>query len=1340
MNKLRSELRGLHSTLGDVRKQSKNTFDGMKEDGGGVSSAFAGGLVGGFAATFGSAIVGMGKQAIGTSMQIEQLNTKFAVFTGSADKAAQHVENLKMMGAKTPFEFTDLAEASTTLQAFGRSSQQAEKDLATLGDISGGNAEKLKSLSLVFGQVASAGRLTGGDLMQLINAGFNPLQEMSKKTGKSMSELNEDMEKGNISFKMMEDAMTSATSKGGQFYGMMDKQSQTLGGQLSTFQDAVSSSLAGMAEGLMPVLKFFVETGGKVLGLFDELPGPVKTVVGVLGLLTAAITLGSAAASSDMVIKGKQIVVEGALKTAKLLGLVTQNAETGAYSAGIVVRGLMTAGTWAMTVAQGALNAVMAANPIALVALAVAGLVAGLVVLYNNSEGVRKAIDGIWNVLKATGSFIKTFITTYIDGLTGALGGVVDVISGLFTLDFDKALAGAKKVAKSVGDAYGKSAIDGAKAFSSSMAKSEQAQKKVEKSTKDTNKALADQKAAGVAAGAANAEAQKKAMKAAEDHRKEIARLNDEFKKQGEGLNSDLDNMRTQYQRAQEDFRAGKITKAELDNAEKMAVKAGQWRVKNMHQREKDAKRIDELWGLNTDKAEKGSKTFLETIQAFIKKEQLLEETNVQTYAVTAKNLEAKLGLLETERAAKEANIRNEIKDGEKLKAALAKLATDRYEAEVALREAAAAEYEKEAAARAKANLTEVKDDMAVRLAEIKKGYDDQNKAVKELVTKKVITEQEANDAIALHERQRQVDSFKATRDFYQQKLGVTLNGLKTEFEATQKGAEALSGPAMFAVQMSNLRNYQRERVAAINKNVETERTAAKATITDAVKLREQLALIDKEASIQKTELARETAEQLKQLELSRIDAAEQLAKREEEYSLMLRGIKEDDIDFTLAMMDIEQEAERKRLRAQYTDNAEYQKAVALLEGKYSKAREGAIKDETRKNNVLYQTAAKTMESAFKKAADFVTASVSKMFGKMKEEAKGASQVDQQLAELDKNKRIAELAEQVRQNEISYEEFTLQKAKLEQDFTNSKKAEDDKQLSFFEEFQEIATSVLVDALSKRGQAYLDEALVEIGSEQAAASSNFITSVFSTMPWFLALPIIAAGLAGIGALFSSIMPKGFKKGGWTGDGDPNKVAGVTHSEEVVINRESSKKYGIDRLLYINKYGEDPPGYKAGGKVGPDTDHGDSESLHLIADVSDSVTAGKKFNPADILRSYSLKLIADVSDSVTAGKGLSHWKTNPYTQGVFEKLQANRGIVPQVNPSLTSSSSQVNAQLAATLKQTHGVLTALMPILDGLYTDGISVDPLTASGETLEAALRVNRKKVKQAAFAIGGGLG
>ena len=131
--------------------------------------------------------------------------------------------------------------------------------MKAIGDVAAGDKEKFKSLTLAFGQVSSAGKLTGQDLLQMINAGFNPLQVISEKTGKSMSELKDEMAKGNISARDVAEAFAIATGEGGKFNNMMDKQSQTLEGLKSTLGDEFQLVLKKIGDALLSKAKWFTQ-------------------------------------------------------------------------------------------------------------------------------------------------------------------------------------------------------------------------------------------------------------------------------------------------------------------------------------------------------------------------------------------------------------------------------------------------------------------------------------------------------------------------------------------------------------------------------------------------------------------------------------------------------------------------------------------------------------------------------------------------------------------------------------------------------------------------------------------------------------------------------------------------------------------------------------------------------------------------------------------------------------------------------------------------------------------------------------------------------------------------
>lgn len=311
---------------GTVKIDTDLDSSGLKSGLSGMGATLS--KVGGFAASGFAAIttgVAATSAALGAAAGIgmnynatmEDYFANFETMLGSAEGATNLVSQLKTMGASTPFEMTDLADASKTLLAFGEDTDSLMGDLQMLGDISLGNSEKFSSLSLVFGQVQSQGKLMGSDLLQMINSGFNPLQVISEQTGESMASLKEKMADGQISFEMVSEAMKTATSEGGQFYGAMEKSSQTFNGMVSTLKDntmslvgEVAAPLSEMAtttlipaaldaiNGLTEAFQTggtdgLIAAGGKILG---DIVGGIATAMP--GIVTMAINLISSIASS----------------------------------------------------------------------------------------------------------------------------------------------------------------------------------------------------------------------------------------------------------------------------------------------------------------------------------------------------------------------------------------------------------------------------------------------------------------------------------------------------------------------------------------------------------------------------------------------------------------------------------------------------------------------------------------------------------------------------------------------------------------------------------------------------------------------------------------------------------------------------------------------------------------------------------------------------------------------------------------------------------------------------------------------------------------------------------
>lgn len=230
----------------------------------------------------------VGKFAVKSAADLERMTAQFEVMLGSADKAKAMIGDIQKLAASTPLETLGITQGVKTLLQFGIAGENAIDTVRMLGDVAGGDQERLNSLTYAYGQTVSAGKLMGQDLLQYINVGFNPLKIMGDnldkfglKAGTTQSDLRDMMSKGKISADMVTKAFQIATSQGGMFYQNMDKQSKTLGGLYSTMVDNIQMSLVKAIEPLLPLMKEFVDW----LGQLDWTP-VVNTILVLADVLT----------------------------------------------------------------------------------------------------------------------------------------------------------------------------------------------------------------------------------------------------------------------------------------------------------------------------------------------------------------------------------------------------------------------------------------------------------------------------------------------------------------------------------------------------------------------------------------------------------------------------------------------------------------------------------------------------------------------------------------------------------------------------------------------------------------------------------------------------------------------------------------------------------------------------------------------------------------------------------------------------------------------------------------------------------------------------------------------
>lgn len=377
----------------------------------------AGQMIADFAKKAASELSNVVKSGLEYNASMQSYLTNFKVMLGSEEQAAEKLAEIRKMEASTPFSLDDLTSGTQTLLQFGIAVDDTTGVLQQLGDISLGNADKLQTLVRAYGKMSSAQKVTLENVTMMIDAGFNPLNQICNATGESMADLYKRISDGKVSFAELESAVASATSQGGQFYNGMLEASQTFSGRMSTLKDNVSALTGELTGGLFEALgELVVKVNEAAVSFLDD-EEKMSQLKDTLGNLASVVT---AAGTAFVAYKGYL-----ALTTAATIAHTTYTAAmTAAHKAAAT-------GATGLKLAQAALNAVINANPVGLLVSALAALAAGLVTAYHTSETFRNAVGSAFDWIKDKAQTAIGAVVDWINELVAKLKGAAAALSNL---------------------------------------------------------------------------------------------------------------------------------------------------------------------------------------------------------------------------------------------------------------------------------------------------------------------------------------------------------------------------------------------------------------------------------------------------------------------------------------------------------------------------------------------------------------------------------------------------------------------------------------------------------------------------------------------------------------------------------------------------------------------------------------------------------------------------------------------------------------------------------------------------------------------------------------------
>jgi tape measure domain-containing protein len=373
-----------------------------------------------------------------TASTFQQSEIAFTQFLGSGEKATTFLKELQQFSAKTPFEFTEVVDASKQLLAYGFTADKVLPMLTAVGDAASAvGRDKMPNIIRALGQIQAKGKVSAEEMRQLAETGIPVWGYLSAAIGKTTQETMKMAEDGLIPADWAINQLLYSIENGAKglpaFGGLMEAQSKTIAGSMSNMKDAASIAFiegfkpftedtAKGISGMVPLVKAGVGTLVTILttviksvvdfgrGLATILAPAFTTIVmpaiklfigAILGVLTVLGAVGrfvTANSNAFTIFGGVLAVVAAAyigLRAGALAHLAITKAQVAwskVHTAWMSRQAIMTG---VLTKAQRLLNLTMAFNPIGLIIGAIAALVAAFVILWNKSDTFRKIMIAI---------------------------------------------------------------------------------------------------------------------------------------------------------------------------------------------------------------------------------------------------------------------------------------------------------------------------------------------------------------------------------------------------------------------------------------------------------------------------------------------------------------------------------------------------------------------------------------------------------------------------------------------------------------------------------------------------------------------------------------------------------------------------------------------------------------------------------------------------------------------------------------------------------------------------------------------------------------------------------
>lgn len=404
-----SQKQGRLQSLLDGSEKSTNRFSSAMQSAGVIAGATAA-VVG---TVLYKAINSITSSVSGAVKRVDTLRNAGRTFENmgiGANESARAMSELQKSIEGLPTTLDSAVSGMTALTATYGDINKGQKIFTALNNAIlgfGGTSDMVNNAIQQLSQLPMDGPLDAQTWNSLRNSGITPvLVAMARESGMSVSQMKEAFGQGQLTVQDFTDRLIALNESGG--------------GGLKSLEQIAKDSTDGIGTGFTNMQTAITRATAKVIEAIgsENISGAVSGV----GKAIASV-LNSIVPLVEFVKRNKDFFAPWAVGVGVIIGLLTG----------------MVAVTKALTIAQAAYNVVMAANPIGLIIVAVAGLVAALVYFFTQTEIGKKIFETAFGTIKdivvSVFNWVKDNWPLLLGIITGPIGlAVLTIIKNFDTI------------------------------------------------------------------------------------------------------------------------------------------------------------------------------------------------------------------------------------------------------------------------------------------------------------------------------------------------------------------------------------------------------------------------------------------------------------------------------------------------------------------------------------------------------------------------------------------------------------------------------------------------------------------------------------------------------------------------------------------------------------------------------------------------------------------------------------------------------------------------------------------------------------------------------------------